>query len=184
MEPNVAQGLANVPADPAVTAGLVALAIGLMEVIKQIVSWTTRKITGADSTSLHVQLDPDVSKIMHETASSVKDVNSVIMRTGTNGVPLVYADRRTEANISQIVLLMNEISQGQLRLADAMSKLGGKLEEHDRTANIAFVRIEDAHRRSDAAILANHDDLFSLKKDIAQLIEKVDELIREWHEKG
>jgi hypothetical protein len=153
-------------AEPALTAGLIALAFALLEVIKMLISWTMKKVTGKDKQqTLLVQLDPEVSSIVHRTGDDVKGISAIVTRVDADGVPLVYSDRKIERSVEKISETLERISASQTRLADSMIKLEQRFEMHDRSDAVTFARLSDSQERMEQNSETNRDSLIEIKQD-------------------
>jgi len=168
-------------AEPALTAALVALAFTMMEVIKLLINWLGKKFTGKDKRqTLLVQLDPEVSAIVHKTGDEVKGINAVVSRVDADGVPLVYADRKMERSVEKISEILERISTSQMRLADNMSKLEQRFEMHDRSDAVTFARISDSQERIEEQTSTNKDAIH-LAANAAQVsLRKLEDIDREF----
>ena len=168
-------------AEPAITAALVALAFMLMEVIKLLVSWLGKKISGKDKRqTLLVQLDPEVSAIVHKTGDEVKSVSAIVSRVDADGVPLVYADRKMERSVEKISEILERISNSQVRLAEGMSKLEQRFDMHDRSDAVTFARIADSQERIEEQT-SNNKDAIHLAASAAQVsLRKLEDIDREF----
>lgn len=155
-----------VNSDPTLTALVVTLAMGLVEIIKILVGWIGKKVTKQHSQTLLVQLDPEVSQIIHETGNEVKDVRAVISRVDADGVPLVYADRKVEHNVESIATALNKTVEQQAVLASALQKLMDRFEEHDRSDALTFARIVDSQARLETTVSQTKDNILELRRDI------------------
>jgi hypothetical protein len=167
--------------DSVTVAAFVALAMGLMEIIKQLVNWLGKKITGKDKdvTTLSVQLDPEVSRLIHESSEQVKQMSAVVFRTDNDGVPLVYSDRKAEENVSRLAELMKDLADSQRRLADSMARLDQAFESHDKTDAIVFARMSDAQTRIEAIAQNNRESLIEFRRDHAAALAALDKIQRD-----
>jgi len=167
--------------DSVTVAALIALAMGMMEVIKQLVSWIGKKITGKDrdGTTLMVQLDPEVSRIIHESGEQVKAMSALVSRTDNDGVPLVYSDRKSEENVGKLAELMKDLTDSQRRLADSMARLDTAFESHDKTDAIVFARMSDAQARIEAIASSNRDSLIEFRRDHVAALSALDKIQRD-----
>ena len=176
MDPTPAQHI-----DSVTVAAFVALAMGLMEIIKQLVNWLGKKITGKDkdAATLMVQLDPEVSRIIHESGEQMKTVSSIIGRTDGDGIPLVYSDRKAEENVSRLAEMMKDLADSQRRLADSMMRLDQAFESHDKTDAIVFARMSDAQARIEAIAQSNRDSLIEFRRDHAAALGALEKIMRD-----
>lgn len=166
-----------ISAEPTVTAALVAFAIALMEIIKVLINWLGRKVTKQDKRqTLLVQLDPEVSQIVHETGDNVKGVNAIVSRVDADGVPLVYADRKMERSVEKIAETLERISNSQDRLQENMAKLEHRFEMHDRSDAVTFARMADSQERLEEIGNSNRDTLNEVKQDHRQTITALNEI--------
>lgn len=161
-----------VNSDPTITAGLIALAIGLMEIIKLAFTWIGKKFTKTHAQTLLVQLDPEVSQIIHETGAEVKEVRAVVTRVDTDGIPLLYADRKVEHNVDSIAQALNKTVEQQGQLALALQKLMDRFEEHDRQDALTFARVVDSQARLESAVNQAKDNILELRRDIRNAANK------------
>lgn len=170
----------NTLSEPVTLAALLALAMGLMEVIKQLVGWLGKKITGKDgSQTLLVQLDPEVSRIIHESGRQVEAMANVVFKTDNDGVPLVYSDRKAESSISTLADSMRDLTNAQERLAISMARLDASFESHDKTDSVIFARMSDAQARIEAVANSNKDSLIEFRRDHAAALLALDKIQRE-----
>ena len=164
-------------AEPALTAALVALAFTMMEIIKLLINWLGKKYTGKDKhQTLLVQLDPEVSSIVHKTGDEVHGISAVVTRVDADGVPLVYADRKVERSVEKIAETLERISRSQDRLAETMGKLEQRFEMHDRSDAVVFSRLSDTQERIETVASDNRDSLMSISKDHVSVIQKLDKI--------
>lgn len=163
---------------PAMTAMLVALALAMMEVIKTLVGWLGKKLPGNKDKrqTLLVQLDPEVSQIVHETGAEVKGVSAIVSRVDADGVPLVYADRKMERSVEKIAVVLERISQSQDKIQEAMSKLEHRFEMHDRSDAVTFARMADSQERLEEIGANNRDGIMEIKQSHRQAIEAMQEI--------
>ena len=171
----------NAISEPVTIAALVALAMGLMEVIKQLVGWLGKKLSGKDAAhqTLLVQLDPEVSRIIHESGEQVKAMSAVVFKTDNDGVPLVYSDRKAEENISRLASSMTVLTDAQNRLAISMGRLDNLFEQHDKTDAIVFSRMTDSMMRLEAIGNSNRESLIIFKKDHEIALSALDKMQRD-----
>lgn len=162
--------------DPAITAGLVAISIGLVEVIKQFIFWMTKRGKGKDTILL--QLDPEASKLIHDTDSKTTEIKAIVGRTDADGTPLVYSDRSVGRSVERLGEVMKELAESQQRLADSMARLDARFEAHDRSDAITFSRLVDAQERLEAIANSNKDSLLEVKKDNESSRSKMDQIIQ------
>ena len=166
MEPVVQAAVAAT--DPTITAALLALAVAMMEIIRQLITWVLRKMSGKDhKQTLTVQLDHEVSNIMHDTGNKVQSINAIVSRVDVDGVPLVYADRKTERTIDKVAETLERISNTQDRIQDGLNKLEQRFEAHDKTDAITFVRLADSQERLEDIADANRSALQEIKMKIS-----------------
>jgi len=152
--------------EPALTAALVALAITMMEVIKLLVGWLGKKLSKREKQhTLLVQLDPEVSAIVHETGDHVKGVNAIVSRVDADGMPLVYADRKMERTVEKIAIILERISSTQERLAENMAKLEERFDRHSSEDAVTFARMTDAQDRIENISSLNRDSLLEFRQD-------------------
>jgi hypothetical protein len=165
---------------PALTAVLVTLAIGLMDIIKLLIGWMSKKFSKKDrdrhAQTLLVQLDPEVSAVVHETGDNVKDVSAIVSRVDADGMPLVYADRKMERTVEKIAILLDRISNTQERLSENMAKLESRFEEHSKQDVVTFARLADSHARIEEISSINHDTLIEVKQDNRHVFEVLQEI--------
>jgi hypothetical protein len=167
MDPVANQQIARSINEPVTIAALVALAMGMMEIIKQLVNWVGKRFTGKsdEKQTLLVQLDPEVSRIIHESGDQIKAMSTVMFRTDSDGVPLIYSDRKVEQNVEKLVELMKDLTDSQRRLADSMARLDRSFDSHDKSDAIVFSRMTDAQNRLEAIGISNRESLIEFKKD-------------------
>lgn len=100
--------------DPAITATLMAVALGLVKILEALVSFGFKKLMGklegqTSSQPALVQLTPEVSQM-------IRDVHVVATRANSDGLMLVYGPR------SEIHELQSAISQNGSKLEDIDTK--------------------------------------------------------------
>jgi methyl-accepting chemotaxis protein len=181
MDPaTIAQAIQQPSSEPAATAALVFIAFGMVEIIKQLVTWATKRAggKGEKTHTLLVQLDPEVSQIIHETGDKVENVRAIISRVDADGMPLVYSDRKTERNIEKIAELFKEVAESQRKLADMMQRLNDRFDSHDRADGIVFARLADSQSRIEDLSNANNSSLIEFKRDHSLTLQKLDEVIK------
>jgi prefoldin subunit 5 len=163
---------------PAMTAMLVALALAMMEVIKTLVGWLGKKLPGAKDKrqTLLVQLDPEVSQIVHETGDHVKGVSAIVSRVDADGVPLVYADRKMERSVEKIANVLERISQSQDKIQENMAKLEHRFEMHDRSDAVTFARMADSQERLEEIGANNRDSILEIKQDNRRVVDSLQEI--------
>jgi hypothetical protein len=125
---------------------------------------------------LIVQLDPATSQMIQQTGEAVKDISTIIHRTDAEGMPLVYADRRTEQAVLKITEALRELYEAQRRLADTMSNLDARFAAHDRADAITFAKLTDSQERIEAVMNSTRDSLILFEKDAANVLKVLDEI--------
>lgn len=130
-------------------------------------------------TQLVVQLDPEVSKAIHETATAIKNVSEIVERKDEAGTPLVYADRRQEHATIKIADMLKELADAQKRLADSMTRLDERFEEHDKRDSITSSRMADTMARIETIAQSNKENMIMIAKDHAQALKILDEIKRD-----
>ena len=131
------------------------------------------------TTQLVVQLDPEVSKAIHDTADNIKNVSEIVSRRDDSGVPLVYSDRRLEESIVKITEALATLADAQKRLAESMARLDARFEAHDKSDSITFSRLADTMVRIEQIAQANRDSMIGFSKDHAQALKALDDIRRE-----
>lgn len=139
----------------------------------------SHQYTAAPPTQLVVQLDPEVSRVIHETAQAIKGVSEIVERRDDSGVPLVYSDRRQEGAVVKIADVLKDLSETQRRLAESMARLDSRFETHDKTDTLTWARISDTLIRIEAIAANNKDVLLSIVKDLQQVSKALDDIYRE-----
>lgn len=131
--------------DPAVLmAGLIALAMGMMELVKTIFTWVSRKLYGKhEGDQVLVHLDPEVSRAIRETAKNMEEVLHVVTRVDLDGTPMVYTSRSGNEHLRAVVEVIRDIQRSQERLVTALEKLDGRFDDHDREERITHGRMQD-----------------------------------------
>jgi len=129
-------------------------------------------------TQLLVQLDPEVSKAIHDTATAIKNVSEIVERKDEAGTPLVYADRRQEHATIKIADMLRELADAQKRLADSMARLDERFEAHDKRDSITFSRLSDSMVRIETIAQSNKENMIMIAKDHAQALKILDEIKR------
>lgn len=130
-------------------------------------------------TQLVVQLDPEVSKVIHETATAIKNVSEIVERRDEAGTPLVYADRRQEHATIKIADMLKELAEAQKRLADSMAHLDERFEAHDKSDSITFSRLADSMMRIESIAQSNKENMIMISRDNAQALKILDEIKRD-----
>lgn len=72
--------------DPTLTAGLLALAMGLLKVLESVITWAFKKMTAHKEKPTVVQLAPEATQML-------RDIHIVSTRVNEEGVPLIYGPR-------------------------------------------------------------------------------------------
>jgi hypothetical protein len=73
--------------DPTVTAGLLALAMGLLKIIESLITWGFKKLTASKEKGVTiVELSPEASQM-------IRDIHTTTTRVNDEGFPLVYGPR-------------------------------------------------------------------------------------------
>jgi hypothetical protein len=126
--------------------------------------------------SVIVKLDPATAEALREIGEVLKNIAAVTLRTDSDGVPLVYADRKQEASIVRLAEVVKEIADAQRHLAESMARLDARFAEHDRADSIIFSRMADAQTRLEAIGNSNRDAMLIFAKDHQQALKALDEI--------
>lgn len=145
-----------VQVSPEIAVGLVALVVGLVRIVEVILRWGLNKVQkkqaqGA-SKPLVVQLDPEVSKIIHETDQNVRDMHMVMGRVDQDGTPMVYSSRSGIDTLREIAAMVKQAAASQERLAATLDRLDTRFTDHDQHEQITHNRMQDT-------LEAIHDDI-------------------------
>lgn len=146
MDPNT-QGMISI--SPELAAGFLALAVALAKIVEFLIRWAVTKIRptkrefGSSGRPLVVQLDPEVSRLLHDTDENVRDMHMVMGRVDQDGTPMVYSSRSGIEQLREIVVIVKDVSRSQERLAATLDRLDNRLEEHVRDDKVAMGRIKD-----------------------------------------
>jgi hypothetical protein len=163
--------------DPAIIGGIIAVAMAAVEALKLAVGYLGRKLIGKSSHQmLHVQLDPEVSKVIHETGDTIRSMAIVIGRTDPDGVPLVYSSRGQEEVVVRIADAMKDLNESQRRLAVALERLDSRFEAHDQRDAITFARLADAQARLEVVAVQNREALLLVTRDQDQMLKTLDDI--------
>lgn len=147
MNPTTSSELIQI--SPELAVGLVALTVGLVRIMEVILKWGLGKLkkdphpTGTTKPMV-VQLDPEVSKLIHETDQNVRDMHMVMGRVDQDGTPMVYSSRSGIDTLREIAAMVKETARSQERLAATLDRLDGRFESHDREEQLAHTRMQDA----------------------------------------
>lgn len=162
--------------DPVVTAGLLALALALAEVIKQLISHLTKKYSKNKDTVV-LKLDPHASQVINDTDHKVTEIRGVVMKSDADGNPLIYSNRNTERTIERMGELMKDLATYQQKLAESMTRLDARFEAHDRSDAITFSKLVDAQERLELIANSNKDSVIEIKRDNQTLVSRIDQIL-------
>lgn len=118
--------------DASTTAGLFALAMGLMKVLEIMATWLVKKMGPTKEKSekvLVVQLDPEVSRMIRDTHDNVHRMHDVLSVKDHDGVPMVYSSRTTAENVNSIAAAMRDVASAQERIAGVIEKIEDKVDD-------------------------------------------------------
>jgi hypothetical protein len=176
MDPAIVQQAANATNDPAITAGLLALAIAMAEIIKQGIGMIAKKF-GKQKDTVILKLDPQASQIINDTEHKVTEIRGVVMRADADGNPLIYSNRSTERTIERMGELMKDLATYQQKLAESMTRLDARFEAHDRNDAVTFSKLVDAQERLELIANANKDNVIEIKRDHNTLVSRIDQIL-------
>jgi hypothetical protein len=177
MDPQTTQQAASVLSDPAITAGLVAIGIATMEIMKSLVQFVTKKLGKKEKDTITLHLYPEASRLLSDTDNKTTEIKAIVGRVDADGTPLVYSDRSVGRSVERIGEIMKSLSDSQARLADTMSRLDERFEYHDRSDAVIFSKIVDAQDRLERIGSKNSDVLIELRKDEQAADSKLDQII-------
>lgn len=148
--------------NPALSAVLIALALILAETIKLLITWMSKKMKREKSEqteTVEVDLDPEISRAIHEIGHQVREMYSVLSKCDNDGVPMVYSSRTDAQNLKMIVDVMKELSAFQQRLVAISERLDNRFERNDKNDALVFDRVENLLRRIDKTAEENRDNI-------------------------
>jgi hypothetical protein len=142
---------------PELAVGVVALVVGLVRILEVVLRWGLGKMKKEQAAHgpvkpLVVQLDAEVSKIIHDTDQNVRDMHMVMGRVDQDGTPMVYSSRSGIDTLREIAAMVKETARSQERLAATLDRLDGRFEDHDREERITHAKMQDA-------LAAVHEDV-------------------------
>lgn len=111
--------------DAVATAGAVAIALGLVEVLKMVIPMITGK--KGDESPKNIAADPTLNRV----EASVNDLVSWHAMRDPNGVPLGYFPRSVEIKLDESVKLLRETAASIERTATIQERLEKNLERID-----------------------------------------------------
>lgn len=114
------------------TAGLIAVAIGLVKIIEKLVEWTIKKMS-PNNERMSVVLDTETLKLLHETYTKSAIATEIMVLKDTDGVPMVYTPRSIPDDLRQTALLLRDISYTQQKLLDRLEALDDRVEDVQST---------------------------------------------------
>lgn len=166
----------QVTSDPAVVAGLVAVAIATAEIAKTLLGIVAKKFSKHKDT-ITLTLDPAASKMINDTDNKTTEIKAIVGRVDADGTPLVYSDRNVGRSVEHLGEIMKNLADSQARLADTMGRLDERFEYHDRSDAVIFTKIVDAQERLERIGMKNSEVLIELKKDEQSVDGKLDQII-------
>lgn len=126
--------------DNATIAALFALSMGLIEVIKSLAAWITKRANGKNGNgrAVVVQLDPEVSRLIRETAEHARATAEVVTLRDQNGVPLIYASKIASEKMDNVTKdltdhmreetdIFHDIVRMQERIADDLDRISRQM---------------------------------------------------------
>ena len=119
--------------DPtATTAGLIALAIGLVKIVEKLVEWVIKKMS-PDGGKNVVQLDPEMSRMVQETHARVVVMADTMSVKDGDGVPMVYSSRVIADDVRSTAMILKDISYTQQKLLDRLESLDERVSDVQTT---------------------------------------------------
>ena len=118
----------------ATIAGLLALAMGLLKVLEVFGGWLVKKMSpdkeGSEKKVVVVQLDPEVSRLIHDTHDKVIRLHDINNVKDHDGIPLVYSSRTMAENVSAVAAAVRDVSSSQEKIVDVLKELDDKVEDN------------------------------------------------------
>lgn len=172
--------------DTPLAAALIALIIALVQIMGKMFDWIFKKLSKnggkESSSSITVQLDPEVSRLIKETADDMHEVKSTIGRVDVDGTPMVYSSRKGFDALGQLAQVVRDVATTQVRLAASLDRLESKFEAHDKADAITFQRMNTSLERVETLADQNHDALTSYGRDHASALVKLDQIAEEFRD--
>lgn len=157
--------------DPtAATAGLIALTVAMIEIIRRLVDFVLKKLNpDSAEQQLLVKLDPEASRLLAETSKSMAEVKSLVARADPDGTPLIYSRRDDSRNIEKTAEVLREVSNHQQRIAVSMERLDSRFEAHDKNDSLTFYKMLDLMARIEKHALDNHEKIVEIQSTLEEL---------------
>jgi hypothetical protein len=171
--------------DTPLAAALIALIIALVKIVEKMIDWIFRKVgpkTGREPGAITVQLDPEVSKLIKETADDMHEVKMTMSRVDVDGTPMVYSSRKGYDALNQLASVVRDIATTQVRLAAGLDRLEAQFTAHDRADAITFNRIDGSITRVENVASSNHELLLRFGKDHEQALARLDKIQEEFND--
>ncbi len=114
------------------TAGLIAVAIGLVKIVEKLVEWTFKKMS-PDGAKPVVELSPEISRLIHETHQRTVLMAEIMGVKDGEGVPLMYSSRVIAEDVRSTAMVLKDISYTQQKLLDRLEALDERVSDVQTT---------------------------------------------------